>query len=299
MNSGIGATLQAARQARGVELEDVEAIIEIPQRYLRALEDEDFASLGSDFFAQGYLRLYAHYLRLDPDDLLAAYPVAGEAPPPPLEVPEVVAEPEPAVPEAEPEPAAEPAPEPPPAPAPEPEPIAEREPEPEPSAPEPAPEPEPVAEPAPPAPEPEHQPQPQPATAVYTPRRPATGSHQGIGAVLRAAREEAGATLLAAAEGTGIDEGHLAAMESEHFDAVGEPLRVKAYVRAYAHWLGIDPEPLLRAGGVDVDEGPSVLDSWADAAPVAEDRPLPRAVAILLAILVVAALAGAIIVGVR
>jgi cytoskeletal protein RodZ len=271
MSTGIGATLQAARQARGVELEDVEAIIEIPQRYLQALEDEDFASLGSDFFAQGYLRLYAHYLRLNPDDILAAYPVAGEPPPPPLAPP----------------PASEPDPEPAPAPVPE---IAAE------PAPEPEPEPAPAGEPEPEPPQP---PEPGPATAVYTPRRAAAGSDRGIGAVLRAAREESGATLLSASEGTGIDEGHLAAMESEHFEAVGEPVRVKAYVRAYAHWLGIDPEPLLRAGAVEADEGPAVLDSWADAAPVAEARTLPRAVAVLLAVLVVGVLAGAIIVGVR
>lgn len=62
---GVGAQLRAAREAAGMEVEQVAAETRIPQRHLVAIERGDFAALPSRTYAIGFTRTYARLLGLD------------------------------------------------------------------------------------------------------------------------------------------------------------------------------------------------------------------------------------------
>jgi transcriptional regulator with XRE-family HTH domain len=61
----IGASLREARTRRGLTAEDVQKAIRIRDRYLTALEQEDWELLPGDAYTKGFLRAYAEYLGLD------------------------------------------------------------------------------------------------------------------------------------------------------------------------------------------------------------------------------------------
>lgn len=61
----IGASLREARTKRGLTPEDVQKAIRIRDRYLYALEEEDWALLPGDAYTKGFLRAYADFLGLD------------------------------------------------------------------------------------------------------------------------------------------------------------------------------------------------------------------------------------------
>jgi cytoskeleton protein RodZ len=69
--AGVGARLRAAREARGLTLEQVAAETRIPQRHLVAIESGDFAKLPGRTYAVGFTRTYARMLGVDPDDAAA------------------------------------------------------------------------------------------------------------------------------------------------------------------------------------------------------------------------------------
>ena len=70
----LGVWLHQAREARGSTVEEVSAATRIRARLLDALEAGDFAAFpGGDVQARGFLRLYARYLGLSPDEALARY----------------------------------------------------------------------------------------------------------------------------------------------------------------------------------------------------------------------------------
>ena len=62
---GIGAQLRAAREIKGLSLEQVAAETRIPQRHLLAMESGDFAKLPGRTYAIGFARTYAKTLGLD------------------------------------------------------------------------------------------------------------------------------------------------------------------------------------------------------------------------------------------
>lgn len=64
-NSGPGATLRAAREARRLELAHIAAETRIPLRHLEAIEAGDFESLPSRAYAIGFSRTYAKAVGLD------------------------------------------------------------------------------------------------------------------------------------------------------------------------------------------------------------------------------------------
>jgi cytoskeletal protein RodZ len=81
--SNVGEMLREAREIRGVDLYRVERDTKIRAKYLAALENGDFADLPGDVYARGFLRNYASYLGLDPDDIEEEWrKEAGEAAPP-------------------------------------------------------------------------------------------------------------------------------------------------------------------------------------------------------------------------
>jgi hypothetical protein len=61
----IGSSLREARHRRGIEIAQAEQATKIRGKYLRALEDEQFALLPAETYVKGFLRTYAEYLGLD------------------------------------------------------------------------------------------------------------------------------------------------------------------------------------------------------------------------------------------
>ena len=62
---GIGAQLQAAREARGLSLEELAAETRIPQRHRVTIEAGEFAALPARTYAIGFSRTYAKAVGLD------------------------------------------------------------------------------------------------------------------------------------------------------------------------------------------------------------------------------------------
>lgn len=73
MTTGIGETLQDAREQQGRTLEDVARSLRLRTDQVRALEEERFASFGGDVYARGFLKSYALELEIDPQPLLDTY----------------------------------------------------------------------------------------------------------------------------------------------------------------------------------------------------------------------------------
>jgi len=69
----------------------------------------------------------------------------------------------------------------------------------------------------------------------------------GIGEALRAARRQQGRSLADAASATRVRESYLAALEEEEFAALGGDVYVRGFLRSYARFLGLNPEPLLES----------------------------------------------------
>lgn len=71
MTQSIGEQLKEARLARKLTIKKVTQAIAIRAHYLEAMEADDFESLPSPVQARGFLRLYANFLGLDADRLVA------------------------------------------------------------------------------------------------------------------------------------------------------------------------------------------------------------------------------------
>lgn len=68
---------------------------------------------------------------------------------------------------------------------------------------------------------------------------------EGVGEVLRQARQERNLTLEQAAQETHIRLRYLQAMEAGAFEQLPSPAHARGFLRAYAGYLGLDPQPLL------------------------------------------------------
>lgn len=69
----IGQYLKRVREERGISLRAAEEETKIRVRYLKALEEDDFASLPGGVYARGFLRSYARFLGLDADEIVQWY----------------------------------------------------------------------------------------------------------------------------------------------------------------------------------------------------------------------------------
>ncbi len=70
----LGVWLCQTREAKGNTLEEVEASTRVLAHFLEILEAGNFAALpGGGVQARGFLRIYARYLDLSPDEVLARY----------------------------------------------------------------------------------------------------------------------------------------------------------------------------------------------------------------------------------
>lgn len=74
------------------------------------------------------------------------------------------------------------------------------------------------------------------------------------GEVLAAKRGERGLTIGNAAAATHIRAEYLAALESDDLAGLPAPVYAKGYLRTYARYLGVDPEPLVEMLQVSVQD---------------------------------------------
>lgn len=70
---GFGEELRRQRLVREVSLESIAAATKISVRYLEALEKGNFDRLPAPVFTRGFIRAYATYLGLDPEEMVNAY----------------------------------------------------------------------------------------------------------------------------------------------------------------------------------------------------------------------------------
>src|SRR5664279_1189846 len=68
--ASLGERLLAARERKGVDLYRAERDTKIRARYLGALERGEYRELPGSVYTKGFLRNYALYLGLDPDEIL-------------------------------------------------------------------------------------------------------------------------------------------------------------------------------------------------------------------------------------
>jgi len=74
-----GQKLRLAREKRGLSLDDVTTETNLSPKYLKALEEDDYASLPGLAFARGYARRYAQLVHLDGSALIAEMDVIAAA----------------------------------------------------------------------------------------------------------------------------------------------------------------------------------------------------------------------------
>jgi cytoskeleton protein RodZ len=72
-SDALGARFRAAREARGMSLSDVAQQIRIRSVYLAAIEGESWSTIGAPVYIRGFIRTYARFLGLDPEEAVAAF----------------------------------------------------------------------------------------------------------------------------------------------------------------------------------------------------------------------------------
>lgn len=68
-----GTWLRRQRELREISLREIADVTKISIRYLEALERDRFEILPAPVFARGFLREYARYVGLDPDEVVNSY----------------------------------------------------------------------------------------------------------------------------------------------------------------------------------------------------------------------------------
>ena len=77
----LGEQFRAAREARGLSLSEVAEQIRIRSVYLGEIEVENWAAIGAPVYVRGFLRTYARFLGLDPEEAVAAFNKTAEGTP--------------------------------------------------------------------------------------------------------------------------------------------------------------------------------------------------------------------------
>ncbi len=71
--NSFGEYLRRERELRDITLPEISASTKISQRYLQALEQDDDAHLPAAVFIKGFIRNYAIFIGLDPDEAILRY----------------------------------------------------------------------------------------------------------------------------------------------------------------------------------------------------------------------------------
>jgi cytoskeleton protein RodZ len=90
VSPGLGATLKAEREKRGLSLNQVASVTKLRTQMIDALENEAWGNLPPPVFVRGFIRTYAKVLGADEKNLLSLYErvmPAKTEPPPPVAVP--------------------------------------------------------------------------------------------------------------------------------------------------------------------------------------------------------------------
>jgi cytoskeleton protein RodZ len=80
-SDALGERFRAAREARGLSLSDVSEQIRIRTVYLAAIEDENWNTIGAPVYIRGFIRTYARFLGIEPEEAVAAFNRVQPAPP--------------------------------------------------------------------------------------------------------------------------------------------------------------------------------------------------------------------------
>lgn len=76
-----GESLKREREMRGVTLEEIASATRIAERFLRAIENDQWEQLPGGVFNRGFVRAMARYLGLDEENIVAEYTMAvGDRP---------------------------------------------------------------------------------------------------------------------------------------------------------------------------------------------------------------------------
>jgi cytoskeletal protein RodZ len=75
----LGERFRAAREQRGLTLSEVAEHLRIRSVYLAAIEDENWSAIGAPVYTRGFLRTYARYLGLDPEEAVTEFNRAAGA----------------------------------------------------------------------------------------------------------------------------------------------------------------------------------------------------------------------------
>ena len=68
-----GSILKRCREYRGASIEEAAEATKIAVQHIRALEENDFSEFANPTYLKGFLRIYAGYLGLNPDDMIRLY----------------------------------------------------------------------------------------------------------------------------------------------------------------------------------------------------------------------------------
>lgn len=69
----LGEILRSAREAKGVTASEAASATRIKVQHIAALESEEFEKIAAPIYVKGFLKLYAEYLELDPDEMIEKY----------------------------------------------------------------------------------------------------------------------------------------------------------------------------------------------------------------------------------
>ncbi|MCX6017142.1 MAG: helix-turn-helix transcriptional regulator, partial [Chloroflexi bacterium] len=95
--SGLAQRIRQAREAGNITIEQAERTTRIRSRYLRFIEDGDFAQLPDGPAGRGFIKNYTRFLGLDPEEALSQFEaefgvpvmqIRDEVPPPPERIPQ-------------------------------------------------------------------------------------------------------------------------------------------------------------------------------------------------------------------
>ena len=71
--TGPGSRLMAARNSRGLSIEDVANRMHLSTSIIVSIEEDDFDAITAPIFVKGYLRAYARIVMLNEDEMIAQY----------------------------------------------------------------------------------------------------------------------------------------------------------------------------------------------------------------------------------
>ena len=70
LEDSVGTTLSLRRQASGISIEEVSQALNIKKEYIAAIENNQLETLPGKIYSSGFIRSYAKFLKLDPDQII-------------------------------------------------------------------------------------------------------------------------------------------------------------------------------------------------------------------------------------